>query len=61
VKEQAKEAAATTAKYGAAAAWWFFITALLSLGIAIWGGQTGFKGRESLFKPGNYGKTTARM
>lgn len=43
LQQQAQQAATTTAKFGAAAAWWFFITALLSLGAAIWGGQIGFK------------------
>lgn len=46
MKEQATEVAGTTAKVGAAAAWWFFITAFLSLGAAIWGGQVGFKNRD---------------
>ncbi|MDC4227662.1 MAG: hypothetical protein MPW15_26400 [Candidatus Manganitrophus sp.] len=45
MKQQAAEAAETTAKFGAAAAWWFFITALLSLGAAIWGGNIGFSRR----------------
>lgn len=58
MKEQAKQAAATTAKYGAAAAWWFFITAFLSLGAAIWGGQVGFKNRPSFFGDRSYGKAT---
>jgi hypothetical protein len=40
-----QQAAETTAKFGAAAAWWFFITALLSLGAAIWGGNLGFSRR----------------
>jgi hypothetical protein len=55
MKEQAKQAAATTAKVGAAAAWWFFITAFLSLGVAIWGGQVGFKNRMSSFRGQDYG------
>src|SRR5581483_5624000 len=58
MKEQAKQAATTTAKYGAAAAWWFFITALLSLGAALWGGQVGFKNRPSFIGGRNYGKAT---
>lgn len=45
MKQQAAQAAETTAKFGAAAAWWFFITALLSLGAAIWGGNMGFSRR----------------
>ncbi len=45
LKQQAAQAAQTTAKYGAAAAWWFFITALLSLGAAVWGGNVGFSRR----------------
>lgn len=49
--QQAQEAAETTAKFGAAAAWWFFITALLSLGAAIWGGHLGFSRRGYYNRP----------
>ncbi len=45
LKQQAQQAGETTAKFGAAAAWWFFITALLSLGAALWGGNMGFSRR----------------
>jgi len=45
MRQQAAEAAETTAKVGAAAAWWFFITAFLSLGAALWGGNMGFSRR----------------
>lgn len=51
MKQQAAEAAETTAKLGAAAAWWFFITALLSLGAAIWGGHLGFSRRGYFARP----------
>lgn len=51
LKQQAVEAGETTAKFGAAAAWWFFITALLSLGAAIWGGNLGFSRRGYETRP----------
>lgn len=51
MKQQAAEAGETTAKFGAAAAWWFFITALLSLGAAVWGGHLGFSRRGYYNRP----------
>ncbi len=51
MKQQAAEAGETTAKFGAAAAWWFFITALLSLGAAVWGGHLGFSRRGYYDRP----------
>lgn len=51
LKQQAAEAGETTAKFGAAAAWWFFITALLSLGAAVWGGHLGFSRRGYYDRP----------
>lgn len=51
IQEQAQQAAETTARVGAAAAWWFFITALLSLGAAVWGGHLGFSKRMQPPRP----------